>query len=128
MTKISSGRIILIIFSLLFVATIVRGFYVFYYTKNYDYLIEASCDSATETCFQRNCADDPDNCPPNNLDTYKQFYIKAYDFERCKYNSCKLLCAREPNTCSEVKCGDSPDDVCARIPEQGTASSSESSP
>ena len=89
------------------------SFYKFYFTKNYDYLVEAPCKSLTEHCFSRDCSN-PDDCPPNGLSTYKEYYVKAYDFFKCSDNSCAKECKNGVIKCIEVVCGESPDDVCTK--------------
>ncbi len=121
MKWLTLNKALLIIFSILLAATIARGFYVLYYTRDYDYLIEAKCDPTIETCFHRSCADSPADCPPNNLDDYKQFYIKAYDFAKCRDNSCSNLCASNSGMCKELKCGDDPADECSNSTASATS-------
>ncbi len=88
------------------------SYYKYYYTANYDYLIEAECDASIEKCFSRDCTD-PDQCPPNGLSSYKQFYVKAYDFHKCSDNSCKKECNSSIIECIPILCGDSTEDVCS---------------
>lgn len=87
------------------------SFYKYYLTKNYYYLIEAKCDPSIETCFSRDCST-LDDCPPNELSNYKEFYIKAYDFFKCSDNSCIEECSKNVINCIPIVCGKSADDIC----------------
>ncbi len=92
-------------------APIGSSFYKYFYTKNYDYLIEAKCNPSIEKCFLRDCKNSVD-CPPNGLSVYKEFYIKAYDFHLCSQNSCEKECSQNLITCIPIECGNSQDDNC----------------
>ena len=87
------------------------SFYKYYYSKDYDYLIEAECDPLKEICYSRDCTN-PDDCPPNGLSVYKEFYVKAFDFEKCTNNSCHKECVSGLIKCTPIPCGDSDEDVC----------------
>lgn len=100
-----------VVFVVLMLLPIGSNFYKYYYTKDYDYLIEAKCDSSVEKCFSRDCTN-PDDCPPNGLSIYKEYYVKAYDFHKCKDNSCEKECASGLIKCTPVPCGESQDDIC----------------
>lgn len=82
------------------------SYYKYYYAKDFDYRVEAACDPATETCFQRDCENDPNSCPPNGLDYYKVYLVKAYDFPKCSDNSCSEQCATGAINCVPVTCGE----------------------
>lgn len=45
---------------------IATSFYFFYFKKDYDFIVETSCDNTKEDCFYRDCSIDGE-CPPNNL-------------------------------------------------------------
>lgn len=115
--KINFRRIITIIAFVLFFSALASNFYHYYISKNYDYLLEASCDPSFEKCFSRDCELSPDDCPPNGLSDYKQFIIKAYDFPKCKDNSCKSECEEGTISCEEIMCGELEEDICTEIPE-----------
>src|SRR3989344_8765702 len=83
---------------------IISSYYKYYYTKDYDYLIEAKCDPSMEKCFFRDCAD---YCPPNGLSNYKEFYVKAFEFSKCSNNSCELECNNGSINCVPIPCGES---------------------
>ncbi len=79
--------------------------YNFYFEKDFSILVEESCDPSTEQCFYRNCEEE--ECPPNELEYYSQFYIDASDFTLCeKDTSCNLdtLCTNNPTLCEKVEC------------------------
>ena len=110
-TKISLNKIIFVVFLLLLVATIFRGMYVYYVSKEYYYVVEAFCDSASEKCFERDCSVQ-DDCPPNGLSIYKKYFIKAHDFATCTDNSCANVCAQTQGICAQIICGADPTDIC----------------
>ncbi len=101
---------ILIVFAVTFLGAIGLSFYKYFYTKNYDYLVEAPCDPIAEKCFVRDCSD-PESCPPNQLSVYKQYYVKAYNFPGCQDNSCITTCAIS-DACESVACDEAVGDVC----------------
>lgn len=95
-----------------FLSAIGVSFYTYYYTKEYTYLVEASCDPLIEPCFFRDCQSEPDSCPPNGLSLYKQFYVKGYEFQKCVDNSCKAECEQGTIFCENIPCGESEEDIC----------------
>lgn len=101
--------LVLIIVLLIPVAS---NFYKYYYSKNYYFLIEAECDSSKENCYLRDCSI-TDECPPNGYSTYKQYYVKAFDFLNCADNSCSIECKEKIITCLEIPCGDSDQGICS---------------
>lgn len=111
-SKKSLDKALIFVFTLSFLFVIGTVFYRYIYTKNYDYLIEASCDPLVENCFFRDCTN-TDDCPPNELSIYKQWTIKAYDFPKCADNSCKSECESGQIACISIPCGDSKDDDCS---------------
>jgi hypothetical protein len=94
---------------------IIISFYKYYYAKDYNYLVEAKCDPSIERCFSRDCSN-PDDCPPNGLSIYKEYYVKAYDFPKCRDNSCRYECTKRIINCIPIPCGESPEDVCTKPP------------
>ena len=100
------------IFFVLFFAVIGTSFYKYFYTKNYDYLVEASCDTSIESCFFRDCTN-PDDCPPNGLSEYKAYYVNAADFAQCADNSCKAECEAGSISCTPIACDESVGDTCS---------------
>lgn len=86
---------------------IATSFYFFYFKKDYDFFIETQCDSATETCFYRDCENSPDDCPPNNFSYYNQYIIKAKDFKYCVDEDCTEACATGLIQCEKIECTES---------------------
>jgi hypothetical protein len=104
------------LFALLLIGSVVAigaSFWKYYYTKDYDFIVEASCEPQIEYCFFRDCEANPDSCPPNGLSNYKVFNIKAYDFDKCADNSCKVECESNKIACTQVECDSSNEDVCS---------------
>ena len=95
-----------------FIAVVLATGYFFLVEKDNLFYLEASCDSSAQSCFIRDCSE-PDSCPPNNLDTYRVFYVAANDFAQCKDNSCLNECVIGKIECEEVICGDSEEDTCS---------------
>ena len=86
--------------------------YKFLIYKDYDFYVEAPCDSSTRVCFIRDCSE-LDSCPPNNLDNYRIFYLKAKDFSKCENNSCLSVCENKIIECREQVCGENKKDICS---------------
>lgn len=107
-----SDKIFLWVIGLSVAGVIGATAYNFLFAQNYDFYIEASCDPTTQTCFERDCSE-VDACPPNNLSTYRAFYIKAADFKKCADNSCLMECTNSTIPCEELMCGESPEDICS---------------
>jgi hypothetical protein len=85
---------------------IIASFYSFYFEKNYDFFVETECNPEMETCFFRDCENEPDICPPNNLSYYNQYTIKANDFKVCKNEDCKEACGLGLIQCIKTECSD----------------------
>lgn len=111
-----SNKLLLIAISFSVVAVIGVTAYKFLWLHDYHLIVEASCDSSTEKCFVRDCAN-TNECPPNGLGNYKTFEVSANDFSQCADNSCSRECREGKILCIEVVCGDSPDDEC-HVPEK----------
>lgn len=111
--KNSTGNKFLVtLFILTFLAAIGACYYRYYHQKDYNYLVEASCDPTVERCFVRDC-ENPDDCPPNGLSVYKEFHVKAYDFARCQDNSCKQECESGTIRCEAISCEEETGGVCS---------------
>lgn len=93
-------------------APIASAFYKYFFTKNYDFIIEAPCNLEIQKCFIRDCTNSED-CPPNKLSSFRKFLIAAKDFRKCKDDSCLKECVSNLITCTEIKCGEGRDDVCS---------------
>lgn len=111
--KSRAHTVLVVLFFLLFIVAIGSTFYRYLYTKDYDYLVEASCDPVIEQCFVRDCENDPDSCPPNGLSLYKQYYVKAYDFPQCSDNSCQIQCESGAIQCEIIACDVEAGDECS---------------
>jgi len=101
-----------LVLTIVLLLPIASSFYKYYYTKNYNFLIEAECDPAEEKCYLRDCSI-VDECPPNGYSSYKQFYVKAFDFLKCKDNSCSTECEEKTISCIDIPCGESAEDTCS---------------
>lgn len=106
-----AGKILLWAFSISFLVILAITSYIFLVKKDYSFYVEASCDPAFETCFHRDCAE-PDSCPPNNLETYKAYEVRAEDFNKCSDNSCVNECAGGTISCQNVYCDSDAGDDC----------------
>lgn len=75
--------------------------------EEYSFLVEAPCQSSSD-CYTRDC--DEEECPPNELETYRLFAVPARAFDTCEDNSCANVC---PGTdCEELKCSDQEEIAC----------------
>ncbi len=83
--------------------TILASFYSLYFQKNYEFIVEVPCDTSKETCFQRDCSDS-DNCPPNKLDNFKRYSLKANDFKACSNEDCAKVCENGSIPCEPIFC------------------------
>lgn len=96
---------------ILLLAVVADNFYVFYFQRDYEFTLEAFCDQAQQSCFHRDCS--LEECPPNGLEDYRIFNIHASDFNKCSEDSCLNECLSGSIMCTEVKCGDSEEDICS---------------
>ena len=100
----------LLMFSVILVSLF--GLYKYLFAQNYDFILEAPCDSSQQTCYVRDCEED--YCPPNELAEYRMFTIPAHAFKDCEDNACLNLCSEENGPCTEILCGENPEeDVCS---------------
>ncbi|KKQ03304.1 MAG: hypothetical protein US18_C0010G0012 [Parcubacteria group bacterium GW2011_GWB1_36_5] len=83
--------------------TIFCTFYFFYYKKNYDFIVEVTCDPSKETCFQRDCSN-LDDCPPNGLSDFKRYSLNARDFKMCENEDCASACETGTIKCELIEC------------------------
>lgn len=98
----------LILIGISCLAIISSAFYFFYYQKDYDFLVEVSCDPSKETCFERDCSN-PDDCPPNGLSNFKRYSLNAGDFGKCKNEDCTFACESGAIKCETIECVENPD-------------------
>jgi hypothetical protein len=90
--------------------------WLFMFKQDYHFVVEAECDPASQSCFERDCSN-TDDCPPNQLSVYRTFQVRAADFKSCADNSCLKECTSGVISCNEIMCGDSEEDECAETPE-----------
>lgn len=112
--EIDKGFLLVVL--LMIAATLGITAYSFLYVRAHDFIVEAPCDTASETCFYRDCSEE-DACPPNELEDYRVFKVTAADFAQCTYNSCLEECTSGTISCEEIMCGMSEDDACS-IPHE----------
>jgi hypothetical protein len=98
-----SHNIFLYVLLLGCLVAIATSFYFFYYKKDYNFVVEVSCDPTKEICFQRDCSD-PTNCPPNELSDFKRYTLNAGDFKMCENEDCTNACATGTIKCTPVAC------------------------
>ena len=79
------------------------SFYGFYIQKDFNFIVEVSCDPSMKTCFERDCSD-PDMCPPNGLSVFNRYTIKASDFAMCTNEDCSRACEEGTIDCKPVGC------------------------
>ena len=89
-------------------ATIVVSFYFFYFKKDYNFIVESPCDASKEECFQRDCTN-PDDCPPNELSSFKRYSLNANDFQKCANEDCTQACESGAIKCEKIKCVENSD-------------------
>jgi len=102
-------------FLICLIVVLASSFYKYYVTKNYQYIVEAPCDTAMEKCFIRDCEADPESCPPNELSVYKKYYVRASDFKNCTDDSCAEQCDARLISCQRVICTESSGDSCSTV-------------
>lgn len=86
-----------------FLLVIFASVYFLYFKKNFQFMVETSCDKDREQCFERDCTN-PDDCPPNGLTSFKRYSIKASDFKYCGNEDCTVACETQLIKCAEIKC------------------------
>ena len=93
--------------------------YIQTFSKDYLFFVEAPCDPAVNECYVRDCSI-LDECPPNDLATFRTFQLPASRFEYCSDNSCLNICPSETYFCEELPCSDQEDYSCEGPKETGT--------
>ena len=113
LSKYDTGKVTEILFILvaaMVVAVLALNLYTFYVQKNYEFSVELPC-GADDVCFIRDCSDG--ECPPNELERYRLFALRASVFDSCQADSCQNLCEVEGSSqCSEVLCDAAAGDAC----------------
>ncbi|MEK7602281.1 MAG: hypothetical protein AAB472_02245 [Patescibacteria group bacterium] len=94
--------------------------YFFFYSKDYDVMVETACSPDMENCFHRDCSAEDSECPPNGYEDYKVYAIKAYDFASCEADTCNALCLSGSPLCVETTCGAVDTDTCSSNPEESS--------
>lgn len=110
--------VVTILFAVVFLSAIEVSFYNYFFRKDYYINIETTCDQTTQSCYLRDC-EDPDSCPPNGLDVYKIYSVKAYDIYKCRDNDCLYSCENNLIECEEIMCGENLEDICS-VPQKPT--------
>lgn len=105
------NKLLKLIIFLLVISALLANFYTFFFLKNYNFIVESSCNPEVEVCYGRDCSDSSE-CPPNNLEIYKVYSISAKDFDKCSDDSCKNECTNGLIMCKEIVCGSSSEDSC----------------
>ncbi len=91
---------------LLCLITILMSVNFFYIKKDYDFVVETSCNPETESCYFRDCESEDAECPPNNYSYFKMYSINAKDFETCEGEDCAYVCATNLDLCEEIECSE----------------------
>lgn len=92
---------------ILFLGVIIACFYFFYIKKDFDFIVETSCDTNKEECFVRDCTN-PEDCPPNGLEVFKRYNVNAKDFQYCDNEDCLYACESKTISCEIVSCIEDP--------------------
>ena len=92
----------------LFLGIIINSLYFFYFKKDFNFIVETSCDPSQEQCFIRDCTN-PDDCPPNGLSSFKRYSLKANNFKYCLNEDCKIVCESGQIKCEAIPCVDDPE-------------------
>ena len=82
------------------VLVIIISLYKFYLKQDYTFMVEVTCDPSIEECSHRDCS--LDECPPNELEDYLTYSIKASDFKECLNDDCSNFC-RDSDKCVPVQ-------------------------
>jgi hypothetical protein len=89
-------------------AVIASSFYSLYFKKNYEFVVETSCNPEVDICFERDCTN-PDDCPPNQLEDFKRYNLNAADFAKCENEDCTVACETGLIKCDQITC--TPDEL-----------------
>ncbi len=112
------SKLLVYIFLTLFLVALCSSFFTYLYSKDYDVVVEASCDQTKQSCYLRDC-ENTEECPPNNLSVYKIYQVKGYDYKACKDGTCLYECENGAIQCTEILCGENRDDICSLPPAPG---------
>ncbi len=105
-------KILVLLTTISVVLVLLTGYTKYIYAEDYFFYVEAPCNSDSQTCFVRDC---DDYCPPNELEEYKTYLIKAEHFSNCTDNSCVNICEEgaTSNLCEEIECNIDEGDDCS---------------
>ncbi len=109
--KLTSTKLFTVFIFTLIIVVSLSSYVRYIFAKDYEFHVEMSCDTKTELCNIRDCSD---YCPPNGLDQYKIYKIRAIDFKNCTNNSCSNICVGT-NKCQLIKCDSKSGDNCSNI-------------
>ncbi len=92
------NKVLFGVFFLSVAVIVANNYYQYAILKNYDMYIEVQCDFSTESgCIRRDCNEE--ECPPNELESYKIYKIKAKDLAFCQDGTCYEECANMIISC-----------------------------
>lgn len=80
---------------------VAAAFYFYYFKKDYDFIVETSCDPTMEVCFQIEC--EGEDCP-DGVYSFNRYKLEANDFAQCENEDCEAACAEHVISCEEVSC------------------------
>ena len=89
--------------------TFASSVYTHVVSEDFYYFIEATCDPEAQSCFVRDCSFE--ECPPNELDTYKVYKVSAALFSKCQDNECSNICPYDEQ-CIELSCHSQEEVMC----------------
>jgi hypothetical protein len=91
-----------------FLLTILTNFYFLFFQKDYEFIVETTCDPSKEECFERDCTN-PEDCPPNGLPNFKRYSLSAKDFKMCVNEDCTQACESGFIKCTQLECIEDPE-------------------
>lgn len=92
------------------ILAVAASFYLNFFTKQFEYLVEAPCNSTKEECYVRDC--DAEECPPNGLSEYALYAVQARHFQACTDNSCTNVC-EATGQCTPILCSEQSEVECS---------------
>ncbi len=101
--EIKSNSWFLYLIGLSCLTVVAVSFYIFYFQKDYDFIVETQCDPTVEECFYRDCTN-PSDCPPNGLSEFKRYSLSAHDYDMCLNEDCALFCESDGSKCESIQC------------------------
>ena len=107
-----SDRVFLLIVWLLLATAVGATFYIYIVRMDYRFILEAPCDSTTQSCFVRDCS--VEECGEDIPSEYRLLSVAAKDYSECTDQGCSLECDNGTVDCIELFCGESEEDVCTQ--------------